>query len=144
MVKGKPYLEHSQTGAGGTYLHEGARLGDQVVDGVEWDPHHRGEGEAESQALRPGGVAVVAQLDRLERGDVEDKDTEHDERRKVLPAEEPEDVGLVARHLLHTVTEPKQGWKCFPMLIHLCVPKNHPMAMVWKKVTQRRARPEQE
>ena len=37
---------------------------------------------------------------------VEHKDSPHDERSKVFPAEIPELVGSVARHLLHTVTEP--------------------------------------
>ena len=37
---------------------------------------------------------------------VEDKDSPHDERSKVFPVEIPELAGSVARHLLHTVTEP--------------------------------------
>ena len=37
---------------------------------------------------------------------VEDKDSTHDHWSKVFPAEIPELVGSVARHLLHTVTEP--------------------------------------
>ena len=37
---------------------------------------------------------------------VEDKDSRHDERCKVFPAEIPELAGPVPRHLLHTVTEP--------------------------------------
>ena len=87
-------------------LHESARLGEEVVDGVAGHPHHRGKGEAEAETLGPPRVLVAAQLHRLEGDDVEDEDAEHDEGGEVLPAEIPEDVWLVSRHLLNAVAEP--------------------------------------
>ena len=87
-------------------LHESSRLSEKVVDSISGHPHHRGKGEAESEALSPPRVLVAAQLDRLEGDDVEDEDAEHDERGEVLPAEIPEDVWLVSRHLLDAVAEP--------------------------------------
>ena len=88
-------------------LHESSWLSEEVVDGIAGHPHHRGKGEAEPKALRPPWVLVAAQLDRLEGDDVEDEDAEHEERGEVLPAEIPEDVWLVPRHLLNAVTEPE-------------------------------------
>ena len=113
-------------------LHESARLGEEVVDGVAGHPHHRGKREAEPETLCPSWILVAAQLHWLEGDDVEDEDAEHDEGGKVLPAEIPEDVWLVPRHLLNAVAEPEN----LPMRRYqnrrwyLCAPKNHPIAMV--------------
>ena len=95
-------------------------------------PHHRGKGEAESEALRPPRVLVAAQLDRLEGDDVEDEDAEHDEGGEVLPAEVPEDVRLVPGHLLDAVTEPGLTYEAQKLIpkSYLCAPKNHPIAIV--------------
>ena len=115
-------------------LHESARLGEEVVDGVAGHPHHRGKGEAEAETLGPPRVLVAAQLHWLERDDVEDEDAEHDEGGEVLPAEIPEDVWLVPRHLLNAVAEPEFAKmrlrKYQNRRFYLWAPKNHPIAMV--------------
>ena len=90
-----------------TYLHEGARLAQKVVDSIARDPDHRGVGHAKSHPLRPLGVVVIMAVGDGGVGDaVKDEDSEHDHRSKELPAEIPEDVWLVSSHLLNTVAEP--------------------------------------
>ena len=89
------------------YLREGARLGEQVVDGISGDPDHAGQGHAEAHPLGPLGVfVVVAVCDRGVGDDVEDEDKDHDSRGEVFPAEIPELVGFVSGHLLNAVAEP--------------------------------------
>ena len=89
------------------YLHDGAGLCQDVVDGVTRHPDHRGEGHQEPQGLRPAGIHVVVAIGDGAVGDaVEDEHRKHDERGEVLPAEIPEDVWLVSRHLLNAVAEP--------------------------------------
>ena len=43
----------------GHYLHNRSRLGEDVVDGVDGDPHHGGEADAEANDLGPLRVVVV-------------------------------------------------------------------------------------
>ena len=97
----------NQSGPVRTYLHEGAGLTQKVVNSIAWDPDHRGIGHAKSHPLRPLRVVVIMAIGDGGVGDaVKDKDSKHDHRSKELPAEIPEDVWLVSRHLLNTVAEP--------------------------------------
>ena len=90
-----------------TNLHDGAGLGEDVVESVARHPDHRGEGHQQAEDLRPLGVGVVVAVGDGGVGDaVEDEHPEHHHRGEVLPAQEPEHVGLVPRHLLHAVAEP--------------------------------------
>jgi hypothetical protein len=56
------------------YLHDWSGLRQNVIDCVDWDPHHRGEADAESNDFGPFRVVVVgAVFDGLVREAVESK-----------------------------------------------------------------------
>ena len=56
------------------YLHDWSGLRQNVIDCVDWDPHHRGEADAESNNFGPLRVIVVGPVfDGLVREAVESK-----------------------------------------------------------------------
>ena len=56
------------------YLFDGSWLGEDVVDGVERDPDHGGEADAQAGDLGPFGVLVVGSIRHwFIRDEIEDK-----------------------------------------------------------------------
>ena len=88
------------------YLHEGTRLGSNVIDGVDGYPHHGSEAHAHAHPLRPFGILIVCSISHwFVRNNVEDENGDHHCRCKVFPAQEPKDSWFMSSHLFDAVAK---------------------------------------
>ena len=76
-----------------TYFFQSSTVGGEIVESVARDPHHRGEGHEESNAMGPVRILHGPILDWFPLEAVEEKDDPHDSWSNSPPTEHPIQVG---------------------------------------------------